>query len=85
MQFFCASRNQASVGIRVGSKDQLDVFGAYAARGERGSLSASVGQQNSQGFSSQNPGGFSFDPDPDGFENNHATLSAQKPASADKT
>ncbi|MBK8286484.1 MAG: TonB-dependent receptor [Ahniella sp.] len=77
VQFFLRQPKSGLVGIRVGSKDQLDVFGAYAARGERGSLSASVGQQNSQGFSSQNPGGFSFDPDPDGFENNHATLSAQ--------
>lgn len=76
IQFFLRQPKSGLVGIRAGSKDQLDVFGAYTARGERGSLGFTIGQQNSGGFSASNPNGFGFDPDDDSYENNHVTFHA---------
>ncbi len=71
-------------GIRAGAyAGSYDRFGASASAhaGTAGGfqLNANLAYDQSQGFSSQNPNGFSYDPDRDGYHNRSGSLQLESP------
>ncbi len=57
---------------------------AGIALGERARLGVQASVERVGGFSAQNPAGFSYDPDDDGYRNRSATLSLTVPLGADQ-
>ncbi|NNJ78240.1 MAG: TonB-dependent receptor [Xanthomonadales bacterium] len=54
--------------LTLGSYGTGAFEGGLGSQGERGRFSLNAGYRNVDGFSAQNPNGFSYDPDDDGFE-----------------
>lgn len=63
--------------LRIGSQGRGAALAAYGVSGDRGALSVQVGGENYDGFSSQTPDGFSYDPDDDGYKNRNLGLRAR--------
>ena len=65
------TRQDAGSGARVSAGSFATIRGsAWAgAAGDSGAFSALISHDRSDGFSAQNPSGFSFNPDDDGFRN----------------
>jgi vitamin B12 transporter len=54
--------------ITGGSYGTIEFEGGFGYRGEKSQISVNAGYRNVDGFSAQNPDGFSYHPDDDGFE-----------------
>ncbi len=63
--------------VRIGSHGREAAVAAYGLSGERGAVSVHVGGENYDGFSSQTPDGFSYDPDDDGYRNRNLGVRAR--------
>jgi len=75
IQIFTRRNDDISARVAIGSYGDRSL--SVAVGNERFTLSAS--QRNVDGFSAQNPGGFAFDPDDDGFDQTSAALRASLP------
>jgi len=68
IQIFTRRPDGPFVRARGGSYDTLDVSAGIGG-GERASWHLTAGHEHTGGFSAQDPSGFSYDPDDDGYEN----------------
>jgi vitamin B12 transporter len=62
--------------VTAGKYGRLGTDVSFGGRGERGEMSLTIGQEQTDGFSATNEGAFGHDPDRDGYENNHARFNA---------
>ena len=69
VQIFTRREDGATVRAGYGSDNNRQASASAGRRGVDGSLSISASWRETDGFSAQNPSGFSFDPDDDGFRN----------------
>ena len=60
--------------VMAGKYGRLGVDASFGGQGERGEFSLTVGQEQTDGFSATNENAYGFNPDKDGYENNHARL-----------
>ena len=60
--------------VMAGKYGRLGVDASIGGQGERGEMSLTVGQEQTDGFSATNENAYGFNPDKDGYENNHARL-----------
>jgi len=74
IQIFTRDPDGASFRARAGSYGRIGGAASYGARGERGSFGVTLGGEALDGYSAQNPRGFSYDPDDDGYHNRNASL-----------
>jgi vitamin B12 transporter len=63
--------------VMAGTYGRLGVDASIGGVGERGEMSLTVGQEQTEGFSATNESAYGFDPDKDGYENNHARLNIE--------
>jgi vitamin B12 transporter len=68
IQVFTRSNPDPYARVTAGSYGTAEVEGGWGYRGERSQLSVSAGYRDVDGFSAQNPNGFSYHPDDDGLE-----------------
>lgn len=68
IQIFTRSPDGVALGARAGSYGTRQASAAVGG-GDAARWRLSADWQDTEGFSAQKPGGFSFDPDDDGFEN----------------
>jgi vitamin B12 transporter len=66
-----------SVRAGAGTHGTSTVNASAALRGERGMIGVTVGRNETDGVSAQNENGFAFDPDRDGYQNEHASIRAE--------
>lgn len=69
IQIFTRRHVKPTVRLGYGSDDQYQASVVGGWQHDSGAVSGSISWRDSNGFSSQNMAGFSFDPDDDGFEN----------------
>jgi len=69
IQIFTRSSPKPYARATVGSYRTTEVDGGLGYRGENSQVSINAGYRHADGFSAQNPGGYSYDPDKDGYEN----------------
>lgn len=74
IQLFTRRADGIDGAASVGNHDTYGANVGVGARDERGGLDARVGYTQARGTNSQNPEGFSFDPDDDGFVHRNAML-----------
>ena len=74
VQVFTRDPDGFDARMRAGSHGRFGAAASWGARGERGAFGATVGGEALDGHSAQNPRGFSFDPDDDGYHNRNASL-----------
>lgn len=74
IQIFTRDPDGVSFRARAGSYGRIGGAASYGARGARGSFGVTLGGEALDGYSSQNPRGFSYDPDDDGYHNRNASL-----------
>ena len=77
IQIFTRQPKHWSLRAGVGSHGTTTANVGAALRGERGMIGFTVGRNETDGVSAQNEAGFSFDPDRDGYQNEHASLRAE--------
>ena len=77
IQIFTRREITPTLRLGYGSDDQYQASAAAGWSGERARVNGSLSWRDSNGFSSQNADGFSFDPDDDGFENLGANLNGE--------
>lgn len=65
---FTRSKPEPYARATTGSFGTREIEGGLGYEGERARLSVTAGYRDLDGFSAQNPDGFSYDPDDDGFE-----------------
>jgi len=68
IQVFTRGNPAAHARATAGSFGTAEIEGGLGYRGERSRLSVNAGYRNVDGYSAQNPNGFSYHPDDDGFE-----------------
>jgi vitamin B12 transporter len=76
VQIFTRRVDGFETALSVGNHDTYGAEAGAGWRGERGGVDVSLGMVDSGGTNSQNPEGFSFDPDDDGFIYRNALLHA---------
>jgi vitamin B12 transporter len=81
IQVFTRSNPDPHARATVGSYGTAEFDGGWGYRGERSRLSINAGYRDVEGFSAQNPNGFSYHPDDDGVE--AASLGIKGSADAD--
>ena len=74
IQLFTRRADGFDGAVSVGNHGTYGVQAGAGARDERGGFDARVGWTDSRGTNSQNPEGFAFDPDDDGFVHRNAVL-----------
>ena len=74
IQLFTRRADGVDAAVSVGNHDTYGAQAGAGARDERGGFDARVGYTESRGTNSQNPEGFGFDPDDDGFIHRNALL-----------
>ena len=62
---FTRAPDRAAAQLSGGTYSSWRASGSYGVRDERGGIGLSVSRRGTRGFSSQNPSGFSYDPDLD--------------------
>jgi vitamin B12 transporter len=67
IQIFTRSSADPYVRLTGGSFGTAEFEGGWGYRGERSRISVNAGYRDVDGFSAQNPNGFSYDPDNDGL------------------
>jgi vitamin B12 transporter len=72
IQLFTRRADGFDGALSVGNHDTYGVQAGMGARNERGGFDARLGGTDSRGSNSQNPEGFAFDPDDDGFVHRNA-------------
>ena len=80
IQIFTRSPASPSVEVGVARFDSFRLSASNGYRTERGGVGIALSRRGSQGFSSQNINGFSFDPDRDGSYAERALISADTQA-----
>lgn len=60
--------------VMAGKYGRLGVDASIGGQGEHGEMSLTIGQEQTDGFSATNADAWGFNPDRDGYENNHARL-----------
>ena len=80
IQIFTRAPASPSVEVGVSRYDSFRLSASHGYRTERGGVGIAVSRRGSQGFSSQNINGFSFDPDRDGTYAERALISADTQA-----
>jgi vitamin B12 transporter len=78
IQIFTRRGAGASAAVTIGSYGTHGIEAGYAG-GEKVQAGVNVGAVSSDGFSAQNSGGFSFDPDDDGYDNRNVSAFVQGP------
>jgi len=68
IQVFTRSNPDPYARVTGGSYGTAEFEGGLGYRGEKSQLSINAGYRNMDGFSAQNPDGFSYHPDDDGFK-----------------
>jgi len=68
IQIFTRSNPDPYARFTAGSYGTVEFEGGWGYRGERSRLSVNAGYRDVEGFSAQNPNGFSYHPDDDGLE-----------------
>jgi len=68
IQVFTRSNPDPYARVTAGSYGTAEFAGGWGYRGERSRLSINAGYRDVDGFSAQNPNGFSYHPDDDGLE-----------------
>jgi vitamin B12 transporter len=58
--------------VMAGKYGRLGANASIGGQGERGEMSVTIGQEQTDGFSATNEDAFGHDPDDDGYENTHA-------------
>jgi len=76
VQIFTRREDGATVRAGYGSDDNRQAEAGFGQRGEHGGFSLSASWRETDGFSAQNPSGFSFDPDDDGFRHLGLSINA---------
>ena len=74
IQLFTRRAEGFDGAVSAGNHDTYGVQAGAGTRDERGGFGARVGWTDSRGTNSQNPEGFAFDPDDDGFVHRNALL-----------
>jgi vitamin B12 transporter len=74
IQIFTRAPSGTSAHAYGGRYGRLGGSAAAGFSGERGALGMTLGGEKFDGFSAQNPSGFSFDPDDDGYLNRNVSL-----------
>ena len=69
IQIFTRRPEGAQAALRYGSDDDRRLSAAFGGGSDRLSADLTIAARSVDGFSAQNPSGFAFDPDDDGFEN----------------
>ena len=69
IQIFTRRPEGAQAGLRYGSDDDRRLSAAFGGGSDRLSADLTISARSVDGFSAQNPAGFAYDPDDDGFEN----------------
>jgi len=77
IQIFTRRPQPWSARVGAGSHDTYRADSSAAWQNAAGMIGFSVGRSQSHGISAQNTDGFSFDPDRDGYRNNHLGLQAE--------
>ena len=80
IQIFTRTPASASVEAGVARYDSFRLSASHGYRTERGGVGIAVSRRGSQGFSSQNVNGFSFDPDRDASYADRALITADTQA-----
>jgi vitamin B12 transporter len=60
--------------VMAGKYGRLGVDASIGGQGEHGEMSLTIGQEQTDGFSATNADAWGFNPDRDGYENDHARL-----------
>lgn len=74
IQVFTRRADGVDAALSAGNHGTWGVQAGAGARNQRGGLDARVGWTDSRGINSQNPEGFAFDPDDDGFVHRNALV-----------
>lgn len=74
VQIFTRDPDGVAFRARAGSYGRAGGAASFGARGARASFGVTLGGEALDGHSAQNPRGFSFDPDDDGYHNRNASL-----------
>ncbi len=69
IQIFTLRPDGANARVRAGSQDDFASSFAWGRQAGNTPFDLAVAGRTTDGFSAQNPGGFAFNPDDDGFEN----------------
>ncbi len=69
IQVFTRSNPDPYARLTIGSYSTGEFEGGLGYRGENTQISVNAGYRDAGGFSAQNPDGFSYDPDDDGYRN----------------
>ncbi len=69
IQIFTRRGDGLQLRAGYGSEDSFQVSTSNGWRGSQGGITGTVSYRDTNGFSAQNPDGFSFDPDDDGYRN----------------
>jgi len=77
IQIFTRDPAQTSLQLRSGRFDRHEAALQWGVEGERGSFGLGAGVQDVGGFNASTPRNFSFDPDRDGYRNQHLGLAAR--------
>jgi vitamin B12 transporter len=76
VQIFTRRAPGSDVTLGVGNHDTWRLDAGSAWQGERGRLGLRLGRVDTRGFNAQNPRGFAFDPDRDGYRQDSLLLDA---------
>ena len=76
VQIFTRRSSGSEVTVGVGNHDTWRLDAGTAWQGERGRFGLRVGRIDTRGFNAQNPRGFAFDPDRDGYEQDSLLVDA---------
>ncbi len=80
IQIFTRRATGLEASTWAGSYDRLGASASLRAGGSGGfSLNANLSYDQTAGFSSQNPNGFSYDPDADGYHNRSGSIRLETP------
>ena len=82
IQIFTRTPDSPSVEVGVARYDSFRLSASNGFRSERGGVGVSLSRRGSQGYSSQNVNGFSFDPDRDSSYAERALITADTQANA---
>ncbi|HET9485699.1 MAG TPA: TonB-dependent receptor [Xanthomonadales bacterium] len=74
IQIFTRDPDGAAARLRAGSDGRIGGAASYGARAGDARFGVTLGGEALEGFSAQNPRGFSYDPDDDGYHNRNASL-----------
>lgn len=77
IHIFTRRLESARVAARYGTYGDANGSAGYGAWNEKGGYSIQLGAHHVEGFSSQNPAGFSYHPDNDGYHNHNLTARSE--------